>query len=1029
MSSLRKRELRKGDLLMPRIPETDIERIKSDIDLAALVRSKGITLKPHGQDLIGTCPFHNDKTPSFVVTPKKGLWHCLGACQMGGTVIDFVMKTEGVSFRHAAQILLDGKASSLLSGEKIIRQSTTRRLASPFTLDADDQTLLNQVTTIYHETLKQSPKALEYLQHRGLSHPDLLSTFKLGYADRTLGLRLPEKNREAGAAIRERLQRLGIYRQSGHEHLSGSLIIPVLDARANTQNLYGRKILDNLRPGTAYHLYLPGSHRHFFNPASLTQEDLILCESLIDALSFWVYGFRNVTCAYGVEGFTEEMLTMLLQSQVRRVFIAYDRDEAGERGAEKLATKLLSEGLSCFRIHFPLGLDANDFIRKVENPENALRILIHAAQYMDKPSSQATNQAAKEGNLFPGESLDMETGEVLSPMASPSPFSPLAAEPSSSSSATLPPIPYEIRGEDVHIILGDRAYRIRGLHKNQSFDTLRVNVRVTTLTQGLPRLFLDTFDMLSLKGREGFIQHAALELEVKPDILKRDLGRILLKLEELQEEHLTASQKPKQKAPVLSDEDREEALAYLRHPSLWQNICEDLKACGYVGEEINKQVGYLAALSRRLPDPLSLLIQSSSAAGKSSLMDAVLSFVPPEEKVSFSAMTGQALFYMDTDSLKHKVLSIAEEGGMEKAAYALKLLITEKRLSIASTGKDEKSGRHETKVYEVMGPSAVLYTTTKLDVDPELKNRCITLSVNEERSQTRAIHAAQRQARTLEGFHAQRERQEKQRLHHNIQRVLKPLFVLNPYAASLTFLDINHSLRRDQMKYLSLIDAIAYLHQYQRPQKKDSMLGEYIEVTPHDIRIANALAHEVLGTSLDELHPQTRRLLTLIHDFVSEECKKTKTDFSNFRFSRFELRSATLWSDTALKVHLRRLADLEYLAIHRGVGQGFVYECLYQGEGLNGGRFALGLLDAEGLSHHGYDVSRSGQKENRSGSGQAVVKGRSEGGQEGDASFSHNELGAENGFSSLAPVSVVLGNKKSANHNRISHPALASFSV
>ncbi len=207
---------------MPKIPQDELDRIKSEIDLVALVRAKGVELKPHGAaDLIGRCPFHNDKTPSLVVTPAKGLWHCLRACQVGGSVVDWVMKAEGVSFRHAITLLQEGKAATLLSGDTIVRQSTRPKLASPLTLDADDQALLNQVTAYYHDTLKQSPKALEYLRQRGLDSAEALETFKTGYADRTLGLRLPEKNREAGAAIRDRLQKLGVYRSSGHEHLTG----------------------------------------------------------------------------------------------------------------------------------------------------------------------------------------------------------------------------------------------------------------------------------------------------------------------------------------------------------------------------------------------------------------------------------------------------------------------------------------------------------------------------------------------------------------------------------------------------------------------------------------------------------------------------------------------------------------------------------------------------------------------------------------------------------------------------------------
>lgn len=1095
---------------MARIPEADLDRIKSEIDLAALVRAKGVELKPHGAaDLIGRCPFHNDKTPSLVVTPSKGLWHCLGACQVGGSVVDWVMKAEGVSFRHAVTILQEGKAASLLSGDKIVSQSTTRKLASPLTLDADDQALLNQVTAYYHETLKQSPKALEYLRHRGLGSAEALSTFKLGYADRTLGLRLPEKNREAGAAIRERLQKLGVYRQSGHEHLSGSLIIPILDGHGNTVNLYGRKILDNLRAGTAYHLYLPGPHRGLFNPAALTQPDLILCESLIDALSFWVHGFRNVTTAYGVEGFTEEMLSALLVGGVRRVFIAYDRDEAGDRAAEKLGAKLISEGMEAFRVQFPHGMDANEYILKVTPAAKALQVLLHGAEWMGKgkpkvspvPVLKSTPVAAVDAlTLSSGERVDVDTGEVLGcaqmlpggtagdtsslaasaqsdeamlervrqryphlkaeqhqliatlwthrrarlgedtplppypesatdePFAdaqlpelsgpAPAPVAALEAMAMSSPS-TAPAIPCEVKGEDVHITLGDRGYRIRGLYKNTSFEVLKVNLRVTFG----PRYYIDSLDLYNAKARETFISHAAMELELKAEILKRDLGRVLLKLEGMQEAHIHAAQKPKEEIPALSEGEREEALAYLRAPDLWARLCEDLRQSGYVGEEVNKQVGYLAALSRRLPDPLSLLIQSSSAAGKSSLMDSVLSFVPPEERVSFSAMTGQALFYMDKDALKHKCLSIAEEGGMERAAYALKLLITEKHLSIASTGKDEQSGKHVTQTYEVEGPAAILYTTTNAEVDPELKNRCITLSVNEERTQTRAIHEAQRRARTLEGRREAVERKKRLELHHNVQRLLRPVAVLNPYAGRLTFLDVSHALRRDQMKYLNLIDTLAYLHQYQRPRKRDSLLGEYIEVTPADIATANALANEVLGRSLDELAPQTRRLLSLLKAMVLETSKDKALEWPLIRFSRFTIRKATRWGDTQLKVHLRRLVELEYLLIHRsGRGLTFEYELVYRGEGEEGDRFMLGLLDADELQKEpgkqAYDVERSGENGHRAGSGRPLVGGWSGDGRSEETTLSPNVHRVESDLASEKSENTYQEGKEPASYRR-----------
>ena len=161
-------------------------------------------------------------------------------------------------------------------------------------------------------------------------------------------------------------------------------------------------------------------------------------------------------------------------------------------------------------------------------------------------------------------------------------------------------------------------------------------------------------------------------------ILKSDIGKILLKLEELQEQQIESLlQSNKQIEVELEPAEKEAALKLLKDENLLSRILNDFDACGVVGEETNKLIGYLAAISRKLNDPLAVLIQSSSAAGKSSLMDAVLAFVPEEDKVIYTAMTGQSLYYMGGGDLKHKILAISEEEGVRQASYALKLLQSE----------------------------------------------------------------------------------------------------------------------------------------------------------------------------------------------------------------------------------------------------------------------------------------------------------------------------------------------------------------
>ena len=922
---------------MARIPEDELQRLKSETNLSALVAAAGVELRAHGADLVGRCPWHEDNGPSLVVTPAKNLWHCMGACQEGGTVIQWVMKARGVGFRHAVEILREGNAA-FLSVPVANKVSTVTHLPAPITLDADEQKLLGQVVDFYHKTLKESPEALAYIESRGLRDAGAIDTFRLGYANRTLCYRLPAKNRKVGQVMRERLARTGIYRGSGHEHFAGSLVIPIFDERGGVVGIYGRKISDDLRPGTPNHLYLPGPHRGVWNLAAVAAGgEVILCESLIDALTFWCAGFRNVTAAYGVSGFTDEHLETFKRGGVQKVLIAYDRDDAGESAAEKLAPRLAEAGIDAFRIRFPRNMDANEFALKMTPPKESLGVLIRSAAFMLKGSGRAENAPAS-ADLSP--EAHAAKGEATADRPAPEPepeVSSLAAEKS-------PPAPADglaVHADRIEWTADDRTYRVRGFEKNLSFEQMRINLRVSREE----KYHVDTLEFYSARQREMFVKAAAAELGVRAEAIKKDIGRLLWEMEKLQEKRIHETLKPKEQHVVIPEAEKAEAFALLRDPNLLARITDDLTRVGIIGEEVNKLVGYLALVSRKMEEPLAILIQSNSAAGKSALMDALLSLVPEEDVRRYTAMTGQSLFYMGQMKLAHKVLAIAEVEGAQKAGYPIKMLQSEGRITIVTTVKDPTTGKLEAKENEVEGPVAIVLTTTEAEVDPELQNRAIVLTVDEGRRQTREIHRRQRRAQTLDGMLERRDREAVTRLHQNAQRLLRPLMVVNPFADRLTFLDTKLRTRRDHVKYLTLIRAIALLHQYQRPMKQAERGGRvvpYIEVTVGDIERANELAAHVLGRSLDELAPQARRLLALLEKFVGGR--------EDFRFSRRDVREYAAWSDFQVRKHLDRLVELEYVLVHRGGrGQSFVYELLYDGGGKSGEPFLVGLIDARHL--------------------------------------------------------------------------------
>jgi len=962
---------------MARIPDEELDELKRSTDLAALVRSKGVELKKHGaKDLCGLSPFTDEKTASFIVTPAKNLWHCMSSGK-GGSVIDFIMQYDGVSFREAVE-LLKANSSTLYKSTAPVKKSSVPKLPPPVAFDADDQTLFSQVLDYYAERLKENQPAIDYLKKRGLWNEEALTRFKIGFADRTLGLTLPNKNRKDGAEIRTKLTRMGVYRESGHEHFNGSLVFPIMDDGGAVSEIYGRKV--GKQKSGINHLYLPGPHRGIWNPACLKSPDIILTESVIDALTFWVNGFENVTCIYGTEGFTDDHLEAFTTHRTQRVYLAYDRDKAGERAAERDASRLGSIGIECFRVRFPAGMDVNDYALKVTPAQKSLKVLLNASEWLGK--GQAISESKTENQSSNDESC--ASSSLVEIAAN------LAADACANEKAAKE-IKLKSVGEDYTLELGERSYRVRGLQKNGSLEVLKVNLR---LSHG-ERFHLDTLDFYRAKDREGFIRTAANETTLEPELIKRDLGKIMFALETLQEQRIREELEPSEVVPEMAANEKEEALKLLKSSDLLSQILKDFDACGIVGEATNKLTGYLACVSRKLDRPLAVIIQSTSAAGKSMLMESILAFTPEEERVKYSAMTGQSLYYLGETNLKNKILAIVEEEGAEKASYALKLLQSEGELTIASTGKDDQ-GRMKTEEYHVEGPVMIFLTTTAIDIDEELLNRCLVLTVDESREQTKAIHDLQREGETFEGLKRKVERDRILTIHRNAQRLLRPLHVVNPFAKQLTFLSDRTRTRRDHMKYLTLIRTVTLLHQYQRPLKEQGGL-QYIEVTLEDIKLANTLAHEVLGRSLDELPPQTRSLLTQLEKWVSEKCEEHDIDRSLFHFSRRQLRERFGFGDTQLKVHLARLVDLEYLVVLRNPeqSQGFIYELLYAGEGEDGKRFLSGLLETDGLKH-GYDGKRSG-------SGRGAVGAQSAGGRVG-ANSPEASTGAAQGLDGLSVV-------------------------
>jgi DNA primase len=877
-----------------RISKADIEAVKKDHDLKAVIESYGVKLRKKGSNYVGLCPFHKEKTPSFTVNPKTNLYHCFG-CDAGGDVIGFITKQEGIGFREAFE-KLNGNGKN---GKKPQQKKALSSLTATPEQPVNRTRLLNRVASFYHKSFCEDPRAMVYLKSRGITDNGIFTDFQIGFSNGTLLNTIPDEG-----DIPDSLRQAGILNDKGHEMFYGSVVFPVFDENKDCIGLYGRRITE----GETAHLYLTGPRKGVFNhQAAKRSKSIILTESIIDALTLYNAGFKDVVPCYGVNGLTDDHLALFARHQTKEVYVCFDKDEAGEQGAERIAGQLKEKSIDAYIMNLPeietaAKIDVNVFF--LSNPE--------AAATFERLLKETNPRAAIRSD----KALKHEQRH------------------------------YEKTDTGFVVQYDQRRYEARGINK----DSVKLRATIKAITQGADktRFHLDTVDLYSNRSRSFYAKACAVLFSETEDTVIEDMTRLIEIAESWQPDN--AEQTPVQR---MTKTEEDEALEFLKSPSLFSRILSDFETIGLTGEDANKLMGYIAATSRKLDEPLSVLIQSRSAAGKSTLQDAIIMLVPTEDYIKYTRLTGQALFYKEEDSLVHKLLAIEEEHGARDASYSIRNIQSSKYLSIAATGKDPVTGKLKTEEYRVKGPVALMITTTEVELDYETSNRFITLTIDESKEMTERILQKQREQETLEGLIRKAETERITRRHHNAQRLLRPLHVINPYASHLTFPAESLRARRDHKKYLGLIKAIAFIHQYQREIKSVDHAGDvlqYIEVTLEDIEKANRLAGEVLGRTLDELSPPSRMLLKMIRELVEARCKELKTTPRDYHFSRRDIREWTRWSDFQIKCHVRQLEDLEYLySITGKKGKEYVYELLYPGGGEDGRPFLMGLTGIEQL--------------------------------------------------------------------------------
>lgn len=601
---------------MNRHAQKETDALVRGVDLIALVRSRGIVLLRADTGVwTGPCPFHQDKANMLVIEPRGQLFAC-SACGAAGNAAAFVSRFDGVSRRHAQEILAGECARSFRPNMDVpLKRSTVLRLENPFsgTSGADvkarpDAELLAQATDYYRGRLRQNAPAMRFIQRLGPRAAEAIEHFGLGFADRTLGLRLPQANRREGRILRSRLCRIGILRPNGREHLNGCVVLPIAGAHGGVVALHGCRIGRERQRGSGpWRVMQPAARLDvaeavIWNADGLDGGDIILTDTPFDALFLWARGFTNVTFAPGTNPHRLALFAALLHKRCARVRLAYAATEAGDQSAARDAAQLANRGIEALRVPFPLGKSACTFGGTKALDSDPLSSAIRAACWMTPVTTTARDADCVAAHATETPSAVRALAQQVR-QAAPHPV-------------------WVAQGLDcLTMRRGALDYRAEGLARLQSIRTLRITLMLTVHPEDgslkTQSLYLDRFDMARDSCRRRFAAMAAEETGVDAAAIRQDLGGLLLAIEE----HLYTQPAPwsagmpkepegQQRTPALPPRTVEalERLRRASNGSQQDKIATQTRSCFLTRRQIGDQLGLGATQTR-------LHVERLSAAG------------------------------------------------------------------------------------------------------------------------------------------------------------------------------------------------------------------------------------------------------------------------------------------------------------------------------------------------------------------------------------------------------------------------------
>jgi len=668
--------------------------------------------------------------------------------------------------------------------------------------------------------------------------------------------------------------------QSGWKQLQNCITFSLKGKSGNITSLYGRSVADKRGSN---HYYLKNRKGLYPGYPSAETKTIIITEAVIDAATLLNHTEYKVLSLYGTNGWNEEHTEAIRSlTDLEEVIFFFDGDDAGNKAIETYSSlvKAMRSKMKISKVETPQGEDVNSLVQSHE-PE-ILNHLIKERTFLFS-SDPRSDKEEKTKPKTESSDLDISNTEYIK---------------------------WSNYNLDFTVIGGVGLYPL---------DRLKVTLRIKRQDSERPIHSLrQTIDLYQDDLIEKLARKIAERLEIGSSKVHESLLELTGLLERYREIQNEKRKKKKVEVRELTPQRIETAQAFLSVKNLDKRTNVAIGKTGLIGEVKNRMILWYVFTSRLRKQPLHAMCLGASGTGKTYLQEKIGALIPKHQKKEITAMSDNAMYYFDEKELVHKLLLIEDLDGAneQKILYALRELMSKKYISKTIVIKDSK-GNLKTITLEVRGPICLAGTTTRERLYEDNSNRSLLIYLDNSKAQRQRIMDYQRKESA--GKINKYEEAEMVEFMQDVQSVLKPIKVVNPYAEQLIIPEQVFKPLRTNSHYLQFIESVTFYHQYQREKKQDERGERFIETTIEDIEIANELLKEVLLAKSDELTKATRRFYEMVQGFLSREKKES--------FYSGEIRRTYRMTPATVGRHLKILVKYGYVkVVGGGKKKGYEYE-------------------------------------------------------------------------------------------------------